>query len=289
MPPLALLVQTACIWEATARKAGNVHRHADFADLTYPDFLLSAAAAAEPLAAAATLGVGPAVLEAIRRTRMVTATNTNLGIALLLAPLAAVPPDQELAAGIETVLSRLTVADAVAVYEAIRLAQPGGLGKAEAQDVADEPTQTLREVMALAADRDLIARQYANGFREVLGEGVSSLANWLRGHPLEVAIIGCHLDLLAQFPDSLIARKYGLAEAEEVSRRAQTVRDLGWPGKAGRAAFRAFDAWLREPGRRRNPGTTADLVAATLFAALRGGTISLPPARPWTAANLFDG
>ncbi len=41
--------RVACIWEATARKAGNVHRGADFPDVTYADFLASAAAAARNL------------------------------------------------------------------------------------------------------------------------------------------------------------------------------------------------------------------------------------------------
>ena len=39
--------------------------------------------------------------------------------------------------------------------------------------------------------------------------------------------------------------------------------------------FRELDSWLRSDGNRRNPGTTADLVAATLFAGLRGGKLPL--------------
>jgi hypothetical protein len=35
------------------------------------------------------------------------------------------------------------------------------------QDVQEDPTKTLRQVMALAADRDIVARQYYNGFVEV--------------------------------------------------------------------------------------------------------------------------
>jgi triphosphoribosyl-dephospho-CoA synthase len=98
------------------------------------------------------------------------------------------------------------------------------------QDVRDEPTGTLREVMALAADRDLIARQYADGFRAVFEDGVPALREGLdRSGCLEGAIVFCHLVLLARHPDSLIARKRGPAEAEEASRRARAVLDLGWP------------------------------------------------------------
>ena len=72
-------------------------------------------------------------------------------------------------------LAGLDVEDARLTYEAIRLAAPGGLGQVAQQDVQEEPTQTLRQVMSLAAERDLIARQYANGFAEIFGDGVPAL------------------------------------------------------------------------------------------------------------------
>ena len=65
--------------------------------------------------------------------------------------------------------------------------------------------------MALAAERDLIARQYANGFREVLGDALPAIRRTRcnAGRPLETAIVSCLFELLAQHPDSLIERKYG--------------------------------------------------------------------------------
>jgi triphosphoribosyl-dephospho-CoA synthase len=226
--------------------------------------------------------VGVTVHRAISATRAVVRTNTNLGIVLLLAPLAAVPPGQALRSGVEAILGDLDVYDARHVFAAIRLASPGGLGDAPAQDVRDAPTLPLRAVMALARDRDLVARQYANGFYEVLDEGVPALLGVLRqGHTLEESIVATHLELLARHPDSLIARKYGLTEAEDVSRRARAVLDAGWPGDdRGRQAFAEFDAWLRAGGR--NPGTTADLVTACLFAALRENDIGLPLSVAWS-------
>jgi triphosphoribosyl-dephospho-CoA synthase len=281
--PVGLCAQLACIWEATARKPGNVHRYRDFEDAAYVDFLASAAAIAPVLEAAAGRPVGMTILEAVRATRRVVATNTNLGIVLLLAPLAAVPRTLRLEDGLAGVLDALDLADARAVYEAIRLAAPAGLGRVPEQDIAGEPTETLRQVMVRAADRDLVARQYANGFRQVFAEGVPAFReSLLRTESLEGAIIGCQLALLALHPDSLIARKHGPAEAEEASRRAHRVLEAGWPGEpAGRAALADLDAWLGTPGHGRNPGTTADLVAACLFALLREGTIQLPPAVPW--------
>jgi triphosphoribosyl-dephospho-CoA synthase len=89
---------------------------------------------------------------------------------------------------------------------------------------------------------------------------------------------------MAHCPDSLIARKRGAAEAEEAAGRARQVLEQGWPGSAaGRDALDELDAWLRADGRARNPGTTADLVTACLFVALREGIMALPPRLPWSA------
>jgi triphosphoribosyl-dephospho-CoA synthase len=272
------LAQIACLLEVAARKPGNVHRFADLPGLSFADFLLSAAAIGPALDQAASHGVGAAVLEAIAATRKVVSTNTNLGIVLLLAPLAAVPEGEALAYGIDAVLAATTVADARDVYRAIRLAQPGGLGEVPEQDVPTEPTITLRAAMVLAAERDSIALQYADGFREVLAQALPALESFLRArHPLETAIVGAYLNLLASRPDSLIARKFGLAHACEVSRRAADVLRAGWPdAEAAQHHFERFDEWLRHPGNRFNPGTTADLVTAAVYAALRERTVPLP-------------
>ena len=284
-PPVSigLCVQVACIWEATARKPGNVHPFSVVQDTHYTEFLLSAAAVAPLFETVGLRRVGETVLDAVRATRRVVRSNTNLGILLLLAPLAKAAAGDGVRAGLRGVLDALDVADAAAVYEAIRLANPAGLGRVPEQDVHAEPTQTLRQVMALAADRDLVARQYAGGFREVFDEGVPALLRGLdKTGNLEGAILSCHLRLLAAHPDSLIARKRGPAEAEEASRRARRVLDEGWPDSPrGRAALGDLDAWLRAEGHARNPGTTADLLAACLFVALAEGSIQLPPRYPW--------
>src|SRR5262249_53749699 len=130
MLSIAECVHLACILEATARKPGNVHRFQDFDDLAYPDFLLSAMTASPIVAEIRQLGVGQAVLQAIQATRRFVNTNTNLGMVLLLAPLAAVPRERDLATGIIDVLDQLDIADSKAVFEAIRLSNPGGLGDA---------------------------------------------------------------------------------------------------------------------------------------------------------------
>jgi triphosphoribosyl-dephospho-CoA synthase len=272
---IGLHAQLACIWEATARKPGNVHRYRDFADTNYVDFLTSAAAIAPVLAGAPHARVGATVAECVRRTRCVARRNTNLGIALLLAPLAKARPRPDHRADVERVLTELDVVDAAQVYQAIRLAAPAGLGEVDEGDVRAEPDRPLRELMALAADRDLIARQYANGFAEVFDACAPTIRNGIeRTGCLEGGIIHAHLYLMATYPDSLIARKRGVEEARESARRVRRVLDAGWPEReAGRLTIAELDDWLRAEGHSRNPGTTADLIAAGLFVLLRTGQL----------------
>ncbi len=268
----------ACLLEATAPKPGNVHRGADFEDMSFTDFVASAAAIAPAMELAPERGVGRTVLDSIRATRQLVRANTNLGMVLLLAPMAAVPRTRDLSHGIGGVLAGLTPNDSRDVYAAIRLARPGGLGDAEEMDVAGEPPASLLDAMRAAAERDLVARQYAEEFAQIL----TIVAPWIRegqaeGWSLTESIIHTHLRLISRFPDSLIARKCGLDTAREVSNRAQAVLSAGTPGEENYfGAVADFDFWLRSDGNRRNPGTTADLIAAGLFIGLRDAWIEPP-------------
>ena len=264
---LALQIQTACLWEVSARKIGNVHPKADFADMTHLDFALSAAAVASVFRKHLNLSFAELVYECVDATKSVTTRNTNLGIILLLASLTS--------GDVHHTLRSISLTDTQQVYDAIRLASPGGLGDAPEQDVREAPTVSLVEAMKLAADRDLIARQYANGFADVFNFGVPAfVAAYAKFGCIEAAVIDCQLRWMAEFPDSLIARKNGLAVAEDVRQRVVTVQKLGGlETVAGRAAGVALDQYLRSDGNKLNPGTTADLVTACLFVALRQGKV----------------
>jgi triphosphoribosyl-dephospho-CoA synthase len=269
----------ASTWEATAAKPGNVYRGADFEDVTYADFVTSAAVIGPIVERASTRGLGRTVLAAVEATRQAVATNTNLGMLLLISPLACVPQEQSLEEGVPLVLSRLTLDDTRLVYQAIRQAAAGGLGRVPHADVtsSDEPLIPLVDAMRLAADRDLVARQYVNGFAQVF-QAAASIGNEYRaGRPLGQAIVDVHVRLLAAHSDSLVARKCGPAVAEEVLLRAKQVleaREIS--GDAYRAALAELDFWLRADGHRRNPGTTADLIAAGLFVLLRERRLEWP-------------
>ena len=276
----------AGILEATAAKPGNVHPAASFADLTHADLVAAAVAIAPVLERATTAPLGRTILEAVSAARSAADTNASLGIILLTAPLAAVPDGEPLsAAAVDQVLARLDAGDAADVYRAIALARPGGMGRVDRDDVAGPPPTDLRAAMRAAADRDQIARLWAEGFGPLFAGAVADLSTCVdAGMPLLDAIVECHLRQLAREPDSLIVRKHGAAAAAKVSAAAAAILRLSATERP--AATAAFDASLRSP-LRLNPGTTADIVAAALYILLRTGRIApsqavVPQATPHT-------
>jgi triphosphoribosyl-dephospho-CoA synthase len=268
--------QLACVLEVSAEKPGNITPSHDFDDTTFEDMLRSGIALGAELERAGERPVGATVLAAVRASRDAAGANTNLGIALLLAPLArAAPGDGQLRERLSEVLRALTVDDARDAYAAIRLAGPGGLDEPVEHDVRDEPHVTLREAMAAAAQRDTIASEYVTDHAVTFELGLPALADALGdGLPARDAIVELSLQLLAAVPDTLIARKRGAEAASRVAAGARDVLESGGVRSArGRAALAGFDASLRQDGNALNPGTTADLVTAVLFVALLEGVL----------------
>ena len=290
--------------DVSVRKPGNVSLHSAGHDMRARQFLDSARASA-PAVFHASAGVGARIEAAVRATRAVAGCNTNLGILLLCAPLAraaeglegfglieglgrlvgqgefdglgrldeleetAPPAAAQLQAALEAVLQALDLDDARAAYRAIATAHPGGLGTAPEQDVAAEPDVTLRAAMRLAADRDLIARQYANGYADVFGLGLAAFTAPTDATQMTLAqrVQRVYLAWLATHPDSHIVRKQGAAAACAVSAEAALWRDrlASDPDAAEGADFAAWDESLKARGL--NPGTSADLTVCTLFVA----------------------
>jgi triphosphoribosyl-dephospho-CoA synthase len=268
-------VQLACLLEVSAAKPGNVTPDHDFSDMTYADMVRSALALGPVFARrrARTRGVGELISDGVWATARVTDANTNLGIVLLFAPLvraaATRRKDVTLRSATARTLAQLDVDDAAAAFAAIARASPGGLGEAPEHDVRAPARVTLRQAMAAAAHRDSIASEYATGYAIVFDTGLPSLVRALRaGVSTLEAIVSLHLRLLASHPDTLIERKAGAKTARWVTAAAREVL-------AGTRSRADFDASLRGPDHRLNPGTTADLVAATLLAALLSG-VQLP-------------
>jgi triphosphoribosyl-dephospho-CoA synthase len=270
----------AGILEASAPKPGNVHPGAAFPDLSHADLVAAAVASARALEAAPHERLGCTIRTAVAASRAVTPSNANLGIILLIAPLAAADDEEPLNAEcVARVLARLTPDDAADVWEAIGVAHAGGLGSASKWDLRGPPPPDLLAAMDEARDRDQIARLWARGYEPLFAGPVRDLraelaecsvasgraAATASGPDFDTAIVRTFLRQLAREPDSLIARRHGAATAAEVSRRAAEVLAAG---SGWRRAAAEFDRFLRAP-RRLNPGTTADLIAAALYAVLR--------------------
>ena len=273
---VAVAAQLACLLEASAPKPGNVSPTIGFHDATYVDFLASAAAIGPALAAAGERSLGATIRAAVEATARWAPSNTNLGLILLIAPLARAalrPGTESLAAKLAATLAETTVADARDAYAAIRLASPGGLGRAPEQDVAAAPTVGLRDAMALARDRDAVAREYATGFRTTFETGAPALRRALAsGLSWPDVTVEAYLTLLAAAPDTHIARKLGAAAAAEVTSRATAVLAAGGVrSSAGRERVAALDRELRDARNTRNPGATADLTGAAIFVVLLEG------------------
>lgn len=270
---IAAAAQLACLLEASAPKPGNVSPGVAFHDTRYEDFLASAAAIAPAFLDAGVQPLGETIRRAIEDTRRWTAANTNLGIVLLFAPLAraahAMSP-KALRDRVRAVIGATTVADAAAVYAAIRSARPGGLGEVSSQDVSASPTVTLAAAMELASDRDDVAREYSTAFARTFTVGAPALTRArAAGLDWPDAIVECYLSLLADAPDTLISRKLGPDAANEVMQRARDVRAAGgMRSNPGRRAVASFDLELRDARNSRNPGTTADITAAAVFVVL---------------------
>jgi triphosphoribosyl-dephospho-CoA synthase len=269
---VATLAQLSCLLEVSAPKPGNVSPGTHFRDMSYEDFLVSALAIGPAIGEAGKVPLGITIERALAATRDVTRANTNLGLVLLLTPLAAasILTAGSLRERLQRVLRATTIEDARLVYKAIRSANPGGMGRVSDEDLGEQPKVTLLNAMHLARERDSVAREYVTDFEITFDHGVPALRaarqaglGWLD------AVTEAGLSLLSELPDTLIARKAGKEVALHVSAGARAVLEAGGVrSQAGLKALEEFDASLRDPQNSRNPGTTADLIAAATFVTL---------------------
>ncbi len=264
--------RAACREEIEAPKPGNVHVFAGGHNMEAAHFLTSADVSAGPISAAGA-SVGARVLGAVEASFAAVGMNTNLGIILLCAPLAAAAERRgDLHRELTDVLAGLDREDATHVFRAIALASPGGLGDAERYDVRKPADIDLMEAMREAAPRDRIAYQYASNFDDIFVTGFASLEEAKEAEinpPLRA--VNVYLSLLSRFPDTHIFRKFGADAAAAVQQEAREILPLfkACPHDC-LTELLALDARLKARGL--NPGTSADLTVATLFAdRLRNG------------------
>lgn len=259
----------ACEVELQALKPGNVSIDSPGHDMCADDFLASAKVSVIPLTTRG-LGLGERVYRAVVATREKVSCNTNLGIVLLCAPLlhAMLEPGAErgLRKRVGKVLAAADVTDTDWIYRAIRLASPGGLGRSSEHDVNDPPRVPVVAAMKAAAHRDRIALQYSTGFADLFEYAAPRLMVYRARWKSDVwAAVAVFLGLLRRFPDSHVARKHGEARALEISAKAARLEaELTACSAPQRltARLRVVDIEFKSAGI--NPGTTADLTAASL-------------------------
>lgn len=300
-------LQLAILLEISANKPGNVSREAHFKTTRYEHFLASAVAVEPSFVKAAERGImmhyreiapNNIYLGEIVKEAVVSANawqhggNTLLGTILLLSPIAVAAgitltgkekfAVSKLRENIKLVVESTTPSDAVAVYEAINIANPNGLvDKAPTLDVNDptskkrilEEGTTLFDIFKISAPYDSISREWVENYPITFGIGLPYFTQQLKKTgSLNTAIVHTFLKVLSEVPDTLIARKVGLDRAEEVSEKAKEV--LGAGGLTtlhGREKLSAFDKELRRPANQHNPGTTADIMAAILAISILNG------------------
>jgi triphosphoribosyl-dephospho-CoA synthase len=259
----------ACLTELDAPKPGNVHAFANGHRMTMDEFVRSADAAAAPLSAQRAR-VGLRIHRAVMATLAAVGTNTNLGIILLCAPLAAAAERDtaNLRNALHQVLQDLDVDDADLAFRSIVRAAPAGLGHSVQHDVFNPATVNLRQAMSEAANRDMVARQYATDFADIFDHGLPLFESVIhRWGDAKWGTLATFLGFLSAFPDSHIVRKLGAKTAHCVQGAAlKFARSLQAAERPDQVlpALLIWDAALKEKAI--NPGTSADLTVATLFA-----------------------
>ena len=266
------VVLQSFLTEVYALKPGNVSRYSAGHDMTVDDFVNSARLVT-PILCQPELSFGERILESVKITQREIGCNTNLGMLLLFAPvILAVEKTNlsdyaELQIKLQVMLENISQNDAGLVFQAIRIARPGGLGQSEKFDVHLEPECSLLTAMNEAKNRDLIAKQYVTGFSDVFLTGCVCIKEFTRRwNSVEWAAVACYLTFLASFADTHIQRKSGREVAEQIKLKAiplaEQFKNKDNPEDALNALL-DFDKELKNSNI--NPGTTADLTAASLL------------------------
>jgi triphosphoribosyl-dephospho-CoA synthase len=297
-------LELALLLESSAEKPGNVNRTAAFQSTRYEHFLASAVALSSSFERAAELGdavargetqvssvgIGRIMKEGIASINSWQhGGNTLLGSAILLSPLAVAGGMAlmkegefmvlELRKDVKIVVESTTSEDAVNFYEAVIAARPGGLGTSSELDVNDpdslkrirEEDISLYKIFKIAEKYDRICSEWVNDYTITFDFAYPSLMRQLKTMDLGYAIVHTFLGVLAEFPDTLIARKTDNERAEHVSGLAKEILQSASEPRSFKVRLKEFDAELRRSRNLLNPGTTADIIAAALAVSLLGG------------------
>jgi triphosphoribosyl-dephospho-CoA synthase len=300
-------LELAILFEVSADKPGNVNLIVGFEGTRYEHFLASAVAVAPFFELAAERGVavsrGEVQVSNVKLGRIIRdcvadinawqhGGNTLLGTVILLSPIAVaagmtltqekqgfeIPKLRE---NVKLVVESTTPKDAVDVYEAIKIANPSGLGKAPELDINDpnsvnkilKENISLYQVFKIASNYDNVCSEWVNNYPITFDIAYPYLMEQIREtKDLNMAIIHTFLKILAEYPDTFITRKVGIGKTREVSSRAKEILKLGGlETSRGKERLHKFDLELKKSSNLLNPGTTADIIAAALALSILSG------------------
>lgn len=287
------IAQIASVLEVSGYpKPGNVHRTQDFDDMVFEDFLISGVVIGDSIKKAAARGkkykndtyllekikLGEIIKEAVLETDKWIGNNTNLGIILLLTPLAAAAGMSkdftELRENLGRVMDATTSDDAVNLYDAINIADAGGMGEHDKLDVADAQARdklikddiNMYEVLQMSSKWDLLSYELTNLMPITFETGFPTFRSVKAEYGINKAILQTFLTILSKNPDSLISRKYGNDMARMVTADADSILQNGGAiTSLGLGLLHEFDKQLVR--NKLNPGTTADLTASSIMVA----------------------
>ena len=169
--------------------------------------------------------------------------------------------------GVERVLAELSVADASDVFDRSCLPRRrawGGAGKRRAPPLPSRFWRRLRS----AAHRDRIALELFERLRDVFDIGVRAFEMPSTRAGLAVATAAVHSPSWRAFPDTHIFREHGESAAAAARRHASAIKRRLMSAAEPESLMDdilALDRRLKAEGH--NPGTSADLTVATVFAA----------------------
>ena len=219
------------------------------------------------------LDLGRKILTSVNEIQDKIKKNTNLGIILMLSPIATVVQKEgiiskeELLKKIKSLIKKQNIKNSVPIFKAIALTSPGGLGFSKKYDVNKLPKTNLYKAMEYSKKRDLIARQYSNGFKDIFNIGVPAYKKFYnKWGRVNWALTGVYLTFLKKFNDSHITRNKGNKIATSVKKEAKKYYFFLKKNKnlmKIKKKLLIFDKKLKS--KRINPGTIADLTVATLL------------------------
>jgi triphosphoribosyl-dephospho-CoA synthase len=278
---IAKIAQIASALEVSGYpKPGNVHRTRDFVDMEFEDFIISGIVIGDTIREACSdvdvknPMLGKYILQAVAETDRWIKNNTNLGIVMMTTPIAVAAAISEsfddIRENVKLLMSNTSVDDACDLYDAINIADAGGMGDQDEYDVASDNAknelrqnnQTMYDVLKISAPWDMLAREMTGDMPAVFEIGYPKYHELRQSKSQNDACVLTFLTILSHVPDTLISRKYGSDEAMKISLMTRDLLNIkDEPDFKDR--LREFDDYLFK--NKYNPGTTADLTAASIF------------------------